>query len=51
MKFLLLGMFLALGPAAWATTVNEPVNVPEPASMAVLAAGAGALLIARARRK
>ena len=27
------------------------VDVPEPASMAVLAVGAGALLIARARRK
>jgi hypothetical protein len=51
MKLLFLGMLLALGPSAWATTANEPVTVPEPASMAVLAAGAGALLIARARRK
>lgn len=51
MKLLLLGMFLVQATAAWATTVNEPVTVPEPASMAVLAAGAGALLIARARRK
>jgi len=51
MNLPLLGLFLALGSSAWATTVGEPITVPEPASMAVLAAGAGALLIARARRK
>jgi hypothetical protein len=48
-----LATFLAWGlsHAAWATTAAPEVNVPEPASLTVLAVGAGALFIARMRRK
>jgi len=44
------GLFLAFAQAAYATTVTQdPIGVPEPATLALFSAAAGALVIARYR--
>lgn len=49
---LLAGLFLTAAlPALAGQPVTPPVAVPEPATLAVIAAGVGALLVARRRRK
>lgn len=51
MRFALLaGLFVTAALPAVAG-VSPPIQVPEPATIAVLAAGVGALLMARRRRK
>lgn len=48
---LLAGLFIIAALPAVAGVVQPPIAVPEPATVAVLAAGVGALLMARRRRK
>jgi len=44
------GLFLAVAQGAYATTVTQdPIGVPEPATLALFSAAAGALVIARYR--
>ncbi len=53
MHFTLLAVLFAAAalPAMAGVLVEPPVSVPEPATIAVVVAGVGALLMARRRRR